>query len=172
MKENSLRGGKKCQLGRKPIFTTELGKEIADHVLELARLYYGLTPIKLRKLIFEFAEAKNVNHTFNTDKKLAGKDWLRLFLKRNPQITLRQPEGTSLNRIAAFNKKELTRFFTNLEHVMAKYQFSTSRIFNVDETGVTTVPKKSPKVYSQKGKKRVGSAISAERGRTITVYFV
>ena len=42
---------------------------------------------------------------FNRERNLAGMDWLRLFLRRNPKITLRQPEGTSQNRITAFNQE-------------------------------------------------------------------
>lgn len=41
----------------------------------------------------------------------------------------------------------------------------------MDETGITTVQAKCPKVYGAKGAKKVGSAISAERGRTITGVF-
>lgn len=54
---------------------------------------------------------------------------------------------------------------------MEKFKFSPNRIFNMDETGITTVKKKCPKVYGEKGAKRIGAATSGERGRTITAVF-
>jgi hypothetical protein len=48
---------------------------------------------------------------------------------------------------------------------MEKYKFNPSKIFNVDETGITNVQQPLT-VLAQKGQKRVGSATSAERGKT------
>ena len=52
---------------------------------------------------------------------------------------------------------------------MQKHQFAPSRVYNVDETGVQTVPTKLPKVLVVKGRKRVAQVVSAEGGRTVTV---
>lgn len=41
-------------------------------------------------------------------------------------------------------------------------------MFNVDETGLSTVPNKTPKVISTLGKKSVGKVSSAERGTLVT----
>lgn len=159
------------RLGRKSLFVSEVETELKQYILTLGKLFYGLTPKNLRHLAFKFAEANNIKHRFNNDTQLAGKDWLYGFLNRNPEIRLRQPEGTSLNRIAAFNMEETNLFYSNLEAVLKKKTFEANRIFNMDETGVTTVQKKCPKVFSQKGAKRVGAATSGERGRTITCVF-
>jgi hypothetical protein len=168
LKEDSI---SHVPLGRKSTFDAADEKELASHVLYLAKLFYGLTPRELRRIAFEFAEAKQIKHRFNKSVKLAGKDWLYLFLQRNPEISLRQPEGTSLNRINAFNKEEVTLFFSNLQQIMDMYRFPPNRIFNMDETGITTVQQKCPKIYGEKGAKRIGAATSNERGRTITAVF-
>lgn len=52
---------------------------------------------------------------------MAGYDWVNNFLKRNPKLSVRKPEATNVNRILAFNKTELDRFFANLEKVREKY---------------------------------------------------
>lgn len=156
-------------MGRKPLFTKQQEQELADHVVKLAKLFYGVTPRELRRIAFDFAEANHLKHTFNRENKLAGKDWLSGFLRRNSKISLRQPEGTSIHRISSFNAEAVGRFFKNLEEVLRKYQFRAERIFNVDESGITTVQKKSGKIYAKKGQKQVGVAISAERGQTITI---
>ncbi|XP_018372741.1 PREDICTED: tigger transposable element-derived protein 6-like [Trachymyrmex cornetzi] len=158
-------------LGRKPTFTVDEEKELTNHILNLAKLFYGLTSHQLRRIAFDFAEAKHVNHTFNKTIQLAGKDWLYQFLQRNSEIKLRQPKGTSLNRINAFNKEEITRFFSNLQEVMEKYRFPPNRIFNMDKMCITLIKKKCPKIYGAKGIERIGTATSGERRRTVTTVF-
>lgn len=106
--ENSLNVPR---LGRKAVFSKEIELELKEYVLMLAKLFYGLTPRGLRQIAFRYAENNNVSHNFDRTSGLAGKDWLYGFLKRNPQISLRQPEGTSLNRISSFNKEAVQIFY-------------------------------------------------------------
>lgn len=155
-------------MGKKAVFKNFQEEEICSHLLHLAKLFYGVTLTELRRMAFEYAEQNKIKHNFNKTTKLAGKDWAQGFLKRNPQLSLRKPEATSINRILAFNKEAVKKFFTNLETVMDKYKFPASRIFNVDETGISTV-QKPPSIIGPKGQKQVGSATSLERGRNITV---
>lgn len=123
----------------------------------------------LQKLIYEYAEENNITHRFNTSSKLAGRDWVYGFLKRFPELKLRQPVPTSIARAMGFHKTQLQTFYDNLQSLYNKYTFLPNRIYNMDESGVNTVPKKIPKVISLKGKKLVGKIVSAERGHTITI---
>ncbi|KAJ3659805.1 hypothetical protein Zmor_011473 [Zophobas morio] len=52
---------------------------------------------------------------------------------------------------------------------MDKYKFEPSRIWNVDESGLSTVPSKNSKIFATKGRKQVGVLTSAERGQHVTV---
>ncbi|XP_050519058.1 uncharacterized protein LOC126893149 [Diabrotica virgifera virgifera] len=157
-----------AQLGRHPIFSTEQEKRVADRCIYLAKMFYGLTATDLRKIVYEFAVKNNIKHCFNDDKKMAGKDWLQAFLKRHPNLSLRKPETTSLGRISGFNVESVGLFFKNLNIVLTKYNFQACRIFNVDETGITTVQVPS-KIVAPKGVKQLGKAVSWERGRNITL---
>ena len=67
---------------------------------------------------------------------MAGKDWFPAFMKRHPEISVRFPEGTSINRATAFNKIAVEKFFNNLEPFLA---VDPSRIYNVDETEILTL---------------------------------
>lgn len=50
-----------------------------------------------------------------------------------------------------------------------KYTFRPDRIYNCDETGISSVPKSKSKIIASKGRKQVGAITSAERGETVTV---
>jgi hypothetical protein len=130
-------------------------------------MYHGLTPQQFRKVAFEFDEKLNVHHRFNTSR-VAGKDWLEGFLKRNRSISVRKPEATSMSRIKGFNKTEVKTFFENLENLMEKFKFTPNNIYNMDETGITTV-QDTNKILAAKGQKRIGAVTSGERGQTTTV---
>lgn len=156
------------RLGRKSVFHSDQEASIVTHLKTLANMYYGLTPLQFRKVAFEFAEKLNIHHRFNTARRVAGKDWLEGFLKRNPSISIRKPEATSMNRIKGFNKTEVKTFFENLENVMEKFKFTPNNIYNMDETGITTV-QDTNRILAAKGQKRIGAVTSGERGQTTTV---
>ncbi|KAJ8928619.1 hypothetical protein NQ314_018788 [Rhamnusium bicolor] len=111
---------------------------------------HGLTYKNIRMLAYDFARASNCNHPDSWDNlHMAGTDWMKSFMRRHTTLSLRKPENTSIARIAGFNKESVEEFYSNLEQVLRKYKFSPRRIFNLDETGVTTVLP-SPKVVAEK----------------------
>lgn len=89
------------------------------------------------------------------------------FMSRHLDLSLRKPESTSLIRGTAFNKDRIEEFFNNYVGVMEKYKFRPEQIYNLDETGITTVMRPI-KVVTTRGKKQVGQVASAERGELVT----
>lgn len=158
----------KPSLGKKCVFTADEEKEIECHVLKLSKLYFGITQTELRRLAYDFAETNKIKNNFSKQSQLAGKDWLYGFLKRHPALRLRKPEATSINRVLAFNKEEVQHFYSNIELLLSNHFFSPTRIYNVDETGVSTVQTPA-KILAPKGMKQVGALTSWERGKNITV---
>lgn len=105
-----------------------------------------------RKKAYDFATTNDVNvlKSWNANK-CAGKDWFTSFLKRNKALSLRIPEATSLARAMGFNRPVVNNFYDNLEQVLTKYSnVGPERIYNMDETGLTTVQGAS-KVIAPKG---------------------
>ena len=76
---------------------------LTEHALQLQRMLFGLTTADFKKLAFDVAEKLNIEHPFNKDSKKAGRDWLSGFLRRHPELAVRHPEPTSMNRAVGFN---------------------------------------------------------------------
>jgi len=72
--------------------------------------------------------------------------------------SLRQPTGTSTARDTGFSKEQVGIFFYLYEKELAAHDYPPSPIFNVDETGLTVVQKKQPKILALKGKRQIGAA--------------
>lgn len=109
-----LQGVGVTKLGRfGAVFNEEQDRELADHIKKLDDYFYGLCFKDLRRLAYEFAERNKLQHPFNEETKLAGKEWALSFLKRH-KLSLRTPSKTSLARIMGFNKVQVDVFFKNL----------------------------------------------------------
>ena len=142
---------------------------LRDYVIKAAKLYHGLTPRELRSLAYEFAQVKHLKVPNNwSEKAEAGVDWLSGFVKRHPSISIRKPEATSLSRMTSFNKFNVEQFFNNLGSLLGKHLFQCSDIYNLDETGVTTVQRPA-KILAPTGVKQVGGVTSGERGTLVTM---
>ena len=126
--------------------------------------FFGLTTRDVRHIAFQVAERNKIPHNFNKTVGLAGDDWLYGFRKRHPEISLRIPEATS-----AANKNNVGKFFDLLEGLMDQHAYPKHRVYNCDETALTTVQTKASKVFAMKAKPQVGTLTSAERGQLATV---
>jgi len=151
------------------VFTDEQEKALAVYMITASDLYYGMSPKEARVLAYQCAVKFSVKHPKLWDKaQRAGEDWLSGFLVRNPQLSIRAPEATSLARATSFNKTNVKAFFDKLSVVMERHTFELNDIYNVDETGVTTVQKPSKIISRRKGVKQVGALTSGERGSLVT----
>lgn len=139
---------------------------MAEHCRQLDFRFYGLRLKEFRSLAYEFASKNGIETPFKNG--LAGYEWAKSFLRRH-NLSLRVPQKTSIARAMGFNRTQVNAFYDLLAEMLAKYSFPPSRIFNMDESGISTVPNKIPRVVSSKGKRCVGKAVAAERGETITV---
>ncbi|KAB0805315.1 hypothetical protein PPYR_02285 [Photinus pyralis] len=154
--------------GKTTTFTNDQENELIRHILDLESRMYGLTTTDLRRLAFQLAEKNHIPHHFSREKQIAGYDWLAGFTKRHPEIALRNPEATSAARARGFNKQVVTKFFELLKNIIEKHNFPPHKIYNVDETSVSTVPGKNSKIFAKRGRKQVARVTSAERGVSAT----
>lgn len=150
-------------MGTSSLFGKENENKLVQHIQKLQSR--GFCPIA-----YKFAEALQIKHNFNNEKEIAGYDWLNSFLRRNPILTVRKPEGMSLCRAEGMTRDRVNSYFDLLRNVMEENNLfdQPGRLFNMDETGLQL--NNSPiHVIATKGSKLVPSITSAERGETITL---
>ena len=148
-------------LGRfKPVFTTGEELSIKNHLKDMDRVFFGLTLKSLQVLSFEFAQQNNIVHPFVDGK--AGKGWIRGFMARHPDLSLRTLESTSIAKAMGVNRPQVYRYFRLLRTLYLKHKLRSQDIYNCDETGIQTSANRLPKVISVNGNRQV-----AERGKTV-----
>ncbi|XP_066970273.1 uncharacterized protein [Macrobrachium rosenbergii] len=163
--KNKIATGSTKMLGPiRTVFSAAQEAELVTHILLMEDRFFGLTARDVRYIAFHAAERNNVDHKFNKMAGLAGKDWLLGFQRRHPELAIRTPEPASAAQARCFNQANTNKFFDILSSVQAQNSFPPHRIFNVDETGITTVQTKPTRILALRGKKQVGTLSSAERG--------
>ena len=70
---------------------------------------------------------------------LAGWKWYYGFMRRHAELTLTAPENTSMARAQGFNKPRVHAFFDILGEIYDREQLSPDRLYNMDETSLSTV---------------------------------
>jgi len=116
-------------LGRfRPVLNAEFEKELVNYCVAMQNRLFGLTICDLRSMAFHLAEKNHLDHEFDSEKQLAGKDWVAGFLRRNPEISLRTPEPTSIGRAVGFNAVQVGRFYDLLEEAYGDHGFDRARL--------------------------------------------
>ncbi|XP_072377877.1 uncharacterized protein [Diabrotica undecimpunctata] len=150
------------------VFSQDKELLLKKYLQEACNIHYGLSAKQGRRLAYEFAVANNktIKESWIRDG-MAGREWMFNFMGRH-RLSLRTPEQTSLSRATSFNKENVQAFFKNLRELKNRYKLHANYVYNLDETGVTTVHK-PPKVLASTGKRSVGQMTSAERGVLVTL---
>jgi hypothetical protein len=159
--------GHKQLFGRTADLPEEVETDLVNHVLQLEKRLFGFTRKDLRRFSYEMAEINNLPDRFSHENKMAGNKWYYGSIAHHPEISLRQPEVTFVARARGFCEENGTDFCSVLDKIVHGNNLDAGRIFNMDETALSTV-QKPQKVVTLKGKHQIGPMTSAERGRNAT----
>ena len=144
----------------------ELAGETAlvAHVKDIAACGYGYTRRELAELAGETAFFLNKR---DTSAPLHDK-WMYDFLKRWPELKIMKPKGLSMVRAHSATRETLDNYYKELLRIIQKYKLleKPHRIFNVDETGISSehIP---PKIVASRG--RTPLAMVSSRSATTTI---
>lgn len=90
-------GGPPSECGWRPhirIFDSSQELMLSNYLKNYADMYFGLSSKNVRKLVFEFAIKLNLKVPAYWHKnESTSVDWSYNFLKRNPTLSIRQPEA-------------------------------------------------------------------------------
>ena len=73
------------------------------------------------------------------ENSCAGAEWFTSFMKGHSELSIRTPEPTRLVRATSFNRENVKLFFSKLTDVKDPELLRREQIWNVDETGISTV---------------------------------
>lgn len=155
------------------VFSNELEDSLAEYILTCSRSGYGLTSLEIRQFAYQLAQAyalQTIPKSWHVNLR-AGEDWFVGYMSRHKNLSARKPEQCSVARAMAFNKTNIANYFEKLEDVINRNpNFANgSRIYNLDETGTSTVGViKKMKIIGEKGAKQIHQIKSAERGVLVT----
>lgn len=140
------------------------------HIKNLSAAGFSPDRTTVRSIAYRLAKELGIPNKFNDVNEMAGYDWLNSFLKRNPELSLRQAEGLSVSRAQGMNKEDVDNFFKLLENILRKNKLFDRpfMIFNVDESGLQANNKPGT-VIAVKGSKNVHNLTSGEKGETVSI---
>ena len=131
-------------------------------------MFYGLPTVAFRRMVLKYAEAVGSLAIPDVWRKegMATREWYYGYMFRHPKLALKAPEGMSLARAIAFNRVNVEVFFKAYVEAVEQHSFMPARIFNLDESGLSTVMKPC-KVVCERGRP-VASQVARERGNHMT----
>ncbi|XP_031788357.1 uncharacterized protein LOC100124222 [Nasonia vitripennis] len=117
------------------VFNKEQESVLCEFIHTLENQFIPFNSMDVRKLAYQLAEKFNVPHPFNKDFAVAGDDWYKGFLKRNPEICIKKLDINEKTK--DMKKAQVYKFFDLLEGLTDKHQLEACDIYNLDETVIT-----------------------------------
>ena len=125
-------------------------------IMDMETRLFGITPSDVKHLVFKYCKKNGIKTPFNKETEAAGDDWLRGFLSRNKDVSVRTPEAVSMQRAVGFNRSKVDPFYKNLKKILFSKEedrlIPVDNISNVDESGFT-ICQKPQKILAKRGKK-------------------
>jgi hypothetical protein len=158
------------QMGRNSVLTVEQERDLVQRIIRFNDVGMPLSTSMLRSYVYQFCEKNEISTPFNAQKGMAGKDWLKAFLKRNRDIAQRRAQHMNPARAQKLNRFIVSDYFNKLEKVLTEMELfdKPDRIFNIDEKGCQLAVHHQQKVLAKTGSKRV-HLVAPEHGENVTI---
>nr|CAH7740421.1 unnamed protein product [Callosobruchus chinensis] len=159
--------------GPPPILTWEGEEKIAKWVVEIAKCGFPIKKSDFLSTVRKIAQDLGKSALFKN--KTPGQKWYLGFLKRHPEISLREAEAINKAR-AVVTEESIRKWFSELQlflmsNNLMEVMEDPTRIFNGDESGFSLCPK-SGKVLAPKGFKNLYKITTGKEKENITVFMM
>ena len=125
---------KRMRCGPLPFITKAEEERLATWLVERAKCGFGLTVAEFLDSVKRFLDKDNRKTPFKDNRP--GRKWFRSFIKRNPQVRLRNARPLDKKR-AKISAKDVDQWFTEYEKFILENGLSNkaAQIWNCDESG-------------------------------------
>ncbi|KAJ8881974.1 hypothetical protein PR048_018462 [Dryococelus australis] len=117
LRNHQSSGSTTRKLGRSSYMTPAQETDLCNRIIRLAEVGMPMTGKVIRRSRYTFCEQRNIANPFDKSSGLAGRKWLKRFLKRHPEISQRKAQSMNPGRSANFNKFIVGDYFDKLKAV-------------------------------------------------------
>ena len=158
------------KVGPEPILGLDGEKKVVDWIIDLAKCGIPVSKEVLLETVTKLI--KDIGKEDKFPEGRPGQTWYQGFLRRHPEISLREPESINKAR-ESVKESSIRKWFTELEYFLTERGMTdimkdSDRILNGDETGISLCPK-SGKVLAPRGYKNVYVVKKGNEKETLTV---
>ncbi|KYQ59988.1 hypothetical protein ALC60_00959 [Trachymyrmex zeteki] len=151
----------------KSSFSTEEEEALVKWVKIIDDTFYGVSKKQLMDIVYQYAEHNNISHNFNHEKQMVREKWIR-DLSVKYRLTLQRPEKCS-GSVIRFSKIHFEKFHDNLKRILEENpELNASRIYNMDESNISTIFNKFPKIVLSECKCLGSKIVSQSRILSLT----
>ena len=158
-----------AKVGHDTIFSHDEEQELVGHLSYMASIGYGYSKADIQVIGKEYATALGKKVFVKPEESCQlSNNWFYRFLSRWEELKFVKPQKLSIARAKNASPDNLKKYFKELATILTtnKLHDKPNRIFNIDETGITT-DHSPPKIVCKKDTKP--QSITSERNSTITV---
>ncbi|XP_071952888.1 uncharacterized protein [Antedon mediterranea] len=142
--------------GPNPFLNRAEEGRLVEWLKHMAQIGYGRTKHELKLTVKKIVESDGRKTPFAGN--MPGRQWLRNFMKRHPDLSVRRPESLGIER-ATVTKEKISQWFHEYKAFMKDAGIEDvisdpSRLFNVDETGFP-LGVKNERVLTARGARNV-----------------
>lgn len=158
------------RLGRPSLLTIQQENDFVRRIKRYAQVGLPLTPKLVRHQMFKYCQINKIPNNFNQEKQVAGKDWLRLFLRRNPDLSTRRAQNLNPARAQKLNRAIVSDYFEKINELMTTLNLKDKpqNVYNMDEKGCRLTIHHQQRVLAERGVKRV-HMVAPEHAENVTV---
>ena len=152
------------KMGGKGVLTEEEDEALAKYILDMVKIRLPLIPNQMKEKVVKMTQERSTPFK----KGMLGRSWLRWFLCRHSNISLRSPQVLEQKRAKSLNPSTTRRFFQNLSDLYEQHQYKQCQIWNLDESSAMANKNGTTKVLAKKGARTMQTIAPGSR-KWITV---